>query len=47
VLCFVVLIRPPFAPSALPDFDATMGASDFHPPMAIGSLVKLAAGCSP
>ena len=40
----VVSNRHPFAPPALPSFNATMGGSDFHAPPPVSSLLHLFTG---
>ncbi len=43
----VVSSRHPFAPSALPDFLATMGVSDFRQPPPSSSFSRPVRGCAP
>ena len=42
----VISHRRPFAPSALPEFIATIGVSDFRPPPPSSSLSTLVGGCA-
>ena len=46
-LRLVLSNRHPFAPSALPDFVATMGVSDFRQTPPSSSLFRLVRGCAP
>ena len=46
-LRLVLSNRHPFAPSALPDFFATMGVSDFRQTPLSSSLFRLVRECAP
>ena len=43
---FAISNRRPFAPAALPTFAATIGASDFLPPLLPSSLFGLVGECA-